>query len=106
MFGDLYVWLKDVSFYLILVTAVLYVLPSNSYRKYIRFFTGLVLIILLLNPIWSLFEKKEYIGEDFIREFEEDYEEKKAEWMKEIEDYSVENESVKQIEVEEIVIGP
>ena len=73
MFEYLYGWLEDLSFYLILVTAVLYVLPSNSYRKYIRFFTGLILILLLLNPILNLFGNKNLGSEDLIREFENVY---------------------------------
>jgi stage III sporulation protein AF len=102
MFEYLYGWLEDLSFYLILVTAVLYVLPSNSYRKYIRFFTGLVLILLLLNPILNLFGNKNLGSEDLIREFEKVY--KKPELILEDEEYE-KKESV-QIEVEEIVIGP
>ena len=106
MFGNLYEWLKDISYYLILVTSVLYVLPSNSYRKYIRFFTGLVLILLLLNPILSLFGMKEYVGGDLIKSFEEECEEKTAEWMNEMRNIYMDNERDRQIEVEEIVIGP
>ena len=102
MFEYLYGWLEDLSFYLILVTAVLYVLPSNSYRKYIRFFTGLVLILLLLNPILNLFGNKNLGSEDLIREFEKVY--KKPELILGDEEYE-KKESV-QIEVEEIVIGP
>lgn len=99
MFGNLYEWLKDVSFYLILVTAVLYVLPSNSYRKYIRFFTGLVLIILLLNPVLSLFGMEKYTRGDFFEEFEDGYKGEADEWMRD-------TGSDRKIEVEEIVIGP
>ena len=106
MFVNLYEWLKDVSFYLILVTAVLYVLPSNSYRKYIRFFTGLVLIILLLNPVLSLFGMKEYTEKDFIEKFEVGYKGKVDEWKKKMENLNEDNGNDRKIEVEEIVIGP
>lgn len=98
MFGYLYEWLKDISFYLILVTAVTYVLPSNSYRKYIRFFTGLVLILMLLTPILNLFRIEEFAGvEKYISEYENH--------MPEFVD-DINKSEPAQIEVEEIVIGP
>ena len=51
MIDKIYEWVKDLSFYLVLVTALLQMLPDSDYRKYIRFFTGLVLIALLLTPV-------------------------------------------------------
>ena len=94
MFEYLYEWLRNISYYLVLVTAVTYVLPSNSYRKYVRFFTGLVLILMLLTPIWNLFGTEAFTIENIYEEFEQ------AEWIEEID----ENEF--RIEVEDIVVGP
>ncbi len=97
MFEYLYEWLQNISYYLILVTAVTYVLPSNSYRKYIRFFTGLVLIIMLLNPILNLFGMKApYIYE---------YKNEKQRFIENMGNEMNHNKKV-QIEVEDIVIGP
>ena len=42
MIDKIYEWVKNLSFYLVLVTALLQMLPDSDYRKYIRFFTGLV----------------------------------------------------------------
>ena len=104
MFGSLYEWLKDLSFYLILVTAVLYVLPSNSYRKYLRFFTGLVLIVLLITPVLNLFGMKPSVGESLMEEFEDEYKNQIGQFEKRIKEPEIIN-SVP-IEVEEIVIEP
>ena len=49
-----YQWLQDLAVYLILVSAILQALPQESYQKYIRFFSGLVLIILLMTPLLRL----------------------------------------------------
>lgn len=49
-----YEWMKNLSFYLVIMTAVIEVLPGNTYRKYIRFFTGLVMILLVVTPILKL----------------------------------------------------
>lgn len=51
MFDYLYEWMQNIAFYLVLVTAVLNIVPNTSYKKYIRFFTGLLMIILLTTPI-------------------------------------------------------
>ncbi len=54
MIEAIYTWMKNIVFYLVIVTAVLEVLPGTAYQKYIRFFTGLVLTLLLLTPFLSL----------------------------------------------------
>ena len=38
-----YRWMQNLAVYMILVTAFLQALPENSYRKYVRFFCGLLL---------------------------------------------------------------
>lgn len=51
MLDMVYSWMKNTAFYLVIMTAVLEVLPRNTYKKYVRFFTGLVLILLVLSPV-------------------------------------------------------
>lgn len=88
MFDYIYEWLQNLSYYMILITAVTYVLPSNSYRKYIRFFTGLVLILMLLTPICNLFRVECYTYENLFEKYN-----KEVGW-----------EDI-QIEVEDVMIG-
>ena len=45
MFTYLYDWMYQITFYLVIFTAALQLLPSGNYRKYVRFFVGLVLIL-------------------------------------------------------------
>ena len=64
------------AFYLVLVTALLHVLPRSGYQKYIRFFTGLVLILLVLAPVLKLFQMEEelrdaYRDESWLEQLEE-----------------------------------
>lgn len=54
MIEAIYTWMKNIVFFLVIITAVLEVLPGTAYQKYIRFFTGLVLMMLLLTPVLSL----------------------------------------------------
>lgn len=51
MLEQIYQWIKNIAFYLILITAVMNVLPNNSYKKYVRLFTGMVLVLLVLSPL-------------------------------------------------------
>ncbi len=54
MFTYLYQWMQNLACYMLLVTAVLEMLPQNSYRRYVRFFCNLILVILLAGPILQL----------------------------------------------------
>lgn len=65
MFAYLYEWIRNVAFYLVLVTALLHVLPRSDYQKYIRFFTGLVLILLVLAPVLKLFQMEEELRDAY-----------------------------------------
>lgn len=86
MFDYLYEWLRNLAFYLILMTAVMHTLPSSVYKKYVRFFTGLVLILMLLTPVFNLLRIEYEVPEIY-----EEYEFQK---------------DLNEIEIEEIVIGP
>ena len=65
MFAYLYEWIRNVAFYLVLVTALLHVLPRSGDQKYIRFFTGLVLILLVLAPVLKLFQMEEELRDAY-----------------------------------------
>ena len=43
MFSYLYEWMMKLSFYMVMVTMVMHVVPNSDYKRYIRFFTGLAL---------------------------------------------------------------
>lgn len=78
MLQSIYRWMQNLAVYMILVAGFLQALPDNDYRKYVRFFCGLILIILLTQPILELagmggritklYETAEY--EQMIREME------------------------------------
>ncbi len=54
MFEYIYDWLWNFVCYMILITALLQVLPENSYQKYIRFFSSLILVLILASPIFLI----------------------------------------------------
>lgn len=53
-----YGWVKNLVCFYIVITAVLHLLPKESYRKYVRFFTGMLLVILVLTPIFSVLQDR------------------------------------------------
>lgn len=51
----LFGWMKSLIIYLILSGLVVNLAPGSNYKKYISFFTGLIVIIILAEPISYLF---------------------------------------------------
>lgn len=73
-----YAWMRNIIFYYIFLSAVMNFLPDNSYKKYIRFFMGVLLIVLLLTPVFQFFQMKGSL-DDFLnkRTLEEAFQESK-----------------------------
>ena len=58
MLEELYRWILNISVYLIVTAAVMHAIPGKEYEKYVRFFSGLVLILLLFTPLLKLTGKE------------------------------------------------
>lgn len=54
MLEEIYGWIRNISIYLIVTAAVMHAIPGKEYEKYVRFFSGLVLILLLFTPVLKL----------------------------------------------------
>lgn len=52
--SGIYEWIRGMVFYLILVTMILNLLPDKKYEKYLRLFTGVVFILLVIGPFADL----------------------------------------------------
>lgn len=81
----LYAWLESLICYFILLFAVMNCLPDNSYRKYIRYYMGLLLILVVLSPLLHLSGMEGQIAA-YTREFQEEaqeWEEKAETWERE-----------------------
>ena len=89
MFQYLYQWMENLAVYMILITTVLQMLPENSYQKYIRFFTGLLLVVMLAAPVLHLFGMQEQLAAACERELagqERRMEEKIQKYMEEFQE--------------------
>ena len=124
MFEYLYQWMENLAFYMVMITAVMHIIPDKGYQRYLRFFTGLVLIIMLAAPIvkllgmessWeNLYENDEYLTQIEKIENSTDYLEtiNTEEYLNEVQkEYQDDNENEEgseenmEIDVEEIRIG-
>lgn len=52
----LFGWMKSLIIYLIFAGAVINLSPSGNYKRYIRFFTGLVAVIIIMKPVLYIFD--------------------------------------------------
>lgn len=58
-------YIKNIGFFLILVSVVCNALPENGFKKYCKLFCGLVLVVLVLTPINAILNFDGDIGEIF-----------------------------------------
>lgn len=93
MLEYIYEWIQNIAFYLILITAVIHVIPDSGYKKYIRFFTGLVLILLILNPVLRLFQMEHWVTDIY----------QSKEYQKQIEKMEEQAEYFENIKLEDIL---
>ena len=63
MLTYLYEWIENIAFYMVIITVAMQMIPNSSYKKYIRFFTGLILIIMLSGPIMKIFGMEQELQE-------------------------------------------
>lgn len=55
MIAFVYDWMENIAFYLVILVAIMQMIPQNSYQKYIRFFAGMILILMLAGPLLEIF---------------------------------------------------
>lgn len=74
MSGAIYEWMKNLAVFYIFLTAVMNLLPDRRYGEYIKFFMGLLLILLVLAPLLQLLNLKDAVGTLFQQKMlEEEY---------------------------------
>lgn len=74
MLDYIYQWMENVAFYMVIIVAVTQMVPGNSYKKYIQFFAGLILIFMLVGPILKMFGMSTYQNSEYqktLKEIEE-----------------------------------
>ena len=62
MLEQLYEWIRSIAYFMVFSAVLTHLIPGQAYRKYIRFFTGLLLVLLLLHPVMEMLG----MGEEFL----------------------------------------
>ena len=65
MLNYIYDWIENIAFYLVIIVALIQMIPNDSYKKYVRFFAGLILILMLCGPILKFFGASEYQSAEY-----------------------------------------
>lgn len=87
MTEGLYQWVENIAFYMVFMTAALHLIPGDGYRKYLKFFTGMILILLVISPVLRVVGMEQTFHEIFEeRIYEEELRniEKETSYLKEI----------------------
>lgn len=61
-------WIRDIAFYTLLMEVVLHMLPEQEQKKYLQFFMGIVLIILVISPVLSAAGLERQLDETYVRQ--------------------------------------
>ena len=56
-----YTWVKNIVCFYIFMNIIIHLLPKDSYRKYVRFFSGMLLMILVATPVLSVLGQEEVL---------------------------------------------
>ena len=57
-----YEWLRNIVICLFLISLIYQLFPDSDYKKYIRFFTGMVLVVMLATPLLKIFGMEHPLG--------------------------------------------
>lgn len=60
--------IREIAVFLILVSIISNFLPEDNYRKYIKIISGVIIILIIMNPIHKIFK-----GEEIVSMFEDVY---------------------------------
>lgn len=71
MLDYIYEWMENIAFYMVIVVAAMQMVSGESYKKYIRFFAGMILILMLTGPILKIFGMSEFQETEYQKELEE-----------------------------------
>ena len=93
MIGLIIEYIKGFLVLFLLIKVLLYFVPKNCFAKYISFFSGVILVLGILNPFLRLFGQEE----KFLKSFQyQDWEEAFLEISKEAEE--IQKEGIEQLE--------
>ena len=96
-------WIKTLVGYLLIVSVITQMMPNGKYEKYVRLFTGFLLIILILQPLLKIGSANTFL-EDKIHTFVQEQEEMEDQIGVQSEAFQKKSEELQQENQDQIVI--
>ena len=91
----IYNWILKLSFFAVLGSVILQMIPDHGFQKYVRFVLGLILAAMLVVPVLELFDKIYHNSAYKIRTSElEEKSQKVQEDILDIDGQNVENQNI------------
>ena len=88
-----YEWIRNIVFYQLLSSIILNMIPATTYQKYIRFFLGMLFLVITIQPVLELLQLTDNMDVNYVQEMlERELEENKLEFN--MEEAGGENEVV------------
>lgn len=60
-----YQWVRNLAVYYIVLTALMHIMPNSQYGRYIRYFMGVLLLLILASPLFHLLHLEKRMSELF-----------------------------------------
>ncbi|WP_392486389.1 stage III sporulation protein AF [Haloimpatiens sp. FM7315] len=95
------VWVVNISIGVFFILAIEMIMPSNSLKKYVKFILGLILMVIIINPIVKLFngdidinaliQKNSYVDKNEYKNSYNEYKYKNIENTSQVFQYNLQN---------------
>lgn len=80
MKAAIYEWIRNIVFYQLLISIVMNLLPDDVYKKYIRFFLGMLFLVIVMQPVFHVLDLSENMDISYYKkQWENELEENKLE---------------------------
>lgn len=77
----MYEWVRNIVSYQLIVSIVINMIPKNEYIKYVRFFLGMLFLLITIQPVFRLFSLTETMDTRYARQiWEREVKENDLEW--------------------------
>ena len=82
MTQEIYAWIRNLACFFVIFSGILHLLPDNSYKRYLQYYMGLLLILVLLSPVLRISGIQNKV-EVYVKEFYEELEKEREQWEEE-----------------------
>ncbi len=64
----IYEWVRNLVFYQLITSIIINLIPGNAYVKYIRFFMGMLFVLIAIQPVLKVMRLADKIDVSYVHE--------------------------------------